>query len=107
MIVEVPELNDGRIALVSGQQRLAIVTPVETKQVIFFDHVLGLLIYAQIVHFNHFIRDRGKSVGVERVKVNAKDVHVASLFDLTLLRPVLSDITDEQTVSSCCKHISS
>ena len=95
MIVEIPELNDSRIALISSQQGLAIVTPVKTKQIVFFDHVLGLLIYAQIVHFNHFVRDRRKSVCIERVEVNAEDVHVASLFNLTLFRPVLSDITDE------------
>lgn len=81
--MEVPEFDDAAVPTVSGQQGPTVLAPVEALQIVAVEHILRL-VDAQVIHFDHLVRDRRVPILVKRVKFYAENALVALFFNLRL-----------------------
>ena len=85
---------------------MAVMTPIETEEIVSNKDILWLIVDSQIINFDHLVRYCSESVFVERIKLNIKDAFMAALFDLIFCCPRGSDVTHEKAVERGRQQVS-
>ena len=73
-------------------------TPIETQEIVTNKDILWLIVYTQIVDFDHLVGYSSESVFVERVKLDIEDAFVTALFNLIFRCPRGTNVADEEAV---------